>query len=225
MLNNNGQKKEQKTLPIFRLGFRVFFLFGSVFALLSMIAWLFYLYGGLTLSPLNGMLWWHSHEMLFGFVTAIVVGFLLTAVQNWTSLPGVHGFTLAALFSIWLAARLLLAINFSFDSPLNPAVIIFTDLAFLPLVALLLGYSLFLIRQYRNMIFIPILLLMTLSNLFTYLPLLGFSPDLSNQGLYSMVLLVVLLVALLGGRVIPMFTANGTGTVKVLPIKWLEISA
>jgi uncharacterized protein involved in response to NO len=221
MLDIIDSTQKQKTLPLFRLGFRLFFLLGSTFALLSMGAWTFTLTGKLTLSPLNDILWWHSHEMLFGFVTAIIAGFLLTAVSNWTGIPGVRGLKLAIIFSVWLAARLLIILNFA----INPTVIIFVDLIFLPLVAFFLGYSLFSIRQYRNMIFILLLLLMTLSNLLTYLPQLGFSSDLSQQGLHSMALLVVLLIALLGGRVIPMFTANGTGTVKVLPLKWLEISS
>jgi uncharacterized protein involved in response to NO len=66
---------------------------------------------------------------------------------------------------------------------------------------------------------------MTIANIFTYLPQFGFSSDFSNQGFHSMVILTTFLVALLGGRVIPMFTANGTKTQKVLPIKWLELTS
>ncbi len=221
VLNITDLQQEQKILPLLRLGFRPFFLFGSVFALLSVAIWLLTLKGILNPHPLNGILWWHSHEMLFGFVTAIIAGFLLTAVQTWTSIPGVKGIKLLALFTLWATARIVI-----FYSPaINPVFIMLIDVAFLPLTTLLLGLPLFNIRMYRNMIFIPILLLMSFSNAMTYLPQFSFSAQWATQGLHSMVLLVTLLVALLGGRVIPMFTANGVGITKVLPIKWLEVSA
>jgi uncharacterized protein involved in response to NO len=169
-------KQGQQIPPILRLGFRPFFLFGSMFALLSMAIWLLTLKGTFSPVPFNGLVWWHSHEMLFGFVTAIIVGFLLTAVQNWTAIPGVRGVKLAALFAIWLSARLLIF----FNPTINLIIIMLIDLAFLPLAALLLGYPLLKIRQYRNMIFIPLLLLMTLSNLLTYLPQFGFNSNLNS---------------------------------------------
>ena len=150
MINITDVKQEQKIPPILRLGFRPFFLFGSMFALLSMVVWLLTLKGIFSPAPLNDTVWWHGHEMLFGFVTAIIVGFLLTAVQNWTGIPGVRGVKLVALFAIWLSARLLIF----FNPTINLIIIMLIDLAFLPLAALLLGYPLLKARQYRNMILI-----------------------------------------------------------------------
>lgn len=218
MLNITDNQQEQKIIPILRLGFRPFFLFGSLFAAVAMLFWLLTLKGILILDPLNGSLWWHSHEMLFGFSSAIIAGFLLTAVQTWTNIPSIKGGQLLALFTLWLTARLLILYG-----PHGSAVVIMLiDIAFLPLTALLVGSRIVKIRQYRNLIFIPVLLLMAVANLLTYLPTLGFDPSWANKGLHGMTMLVTFLVAFLGGRVIPMFTANGTKTEKVLPLKWLE---
>lgn len=79
--------KEEQIVPLFRLGFRPFFLFGALFAAVAMLLWLGQLNGWLTLPGIANPIWWHGHEMLFGFGAAIVAGFLLTAVQNWTAHP------------------------------------------------------------------------------------------------------------------------------------------
>lgn len=221
MVNITDLKKEQQIIPLLRLGFRPFFLLGSGFAFIAMAVWLLMLNGVISSTPLNGSVWWHSHEMLFGFVPAIIAGFLLTAVQTWTNTPGVKGHQLLMLLLIWLSARVLILANLS----VPVGVIMVLDLSFLPLTGFLLARPLIKIRQYRNMIFLPVIALMTSANILTYLPQVGFSSDLNNQGMHAMVILTTFLVALLGGRVIPMFTANGTKTQKVLPIRWLEVTA
>ncbi|WP_293749439.1 NnrS family protein [uncultured Paraglaciecola sp.] len=221
MLNITDLKEELTLTPILRLGFRPLFLFGSLFAFLAMLIWLLTLSGQLSFSPVNGVFWWHSHEMLFGFVPAIIASFLLTAVQTWTNIPSIKGNKLLFLSLIWLLPRTLLA----FNPDINLLFTMTADLAFLPLTALLLAVPLIKIRQYRNLVFVPVLLLMTTANVLTYLPQFDFSASLATQGFHGMVLLVTFLVAFLGGRVIPMFTANGTSTAKVSPLKWLEILA
>lgn len=221
MTNTTDLKKEQKLTPLLRLGFRPFFLFAGIFAFVSMALWLLSLRAIITIEPLNGIFWWHSHEMLFGFVPAVISGFLLTAVQNWTGIPSVKGYKLLFLVVLWASARILIVLNI--DIPLW--LLMSIDLAFLPTVGLFLAIPLIQVNQYRNMIFLPLLCLMTLANFFTYLPQFNFDVSFNLQGLHSMVILTTLLIALLGGRVIPMFTANGTNTSKILPLKWLEILA
>ncbi|MFT4938673.1 MAG: hypothetical protein ACI88A_001702 [Paraglaciecola sp.] len=221
MLNISDTKQEQSITPLLRLGFRPFFLFGGVFACVAMLLWILTLTGILAFSPFINALWWHSHEMLFGFVPAIIVGFLLTAVQTWTGVPGIRSTQLLLVFSLWALARILLAINWSLPMPLVMAI----DLAFLPLAAWYLARPIFALKQFRNMFFVPLLLAMTLANSFSYLPAMGFDAKWLQQGFYGMLLLVTMLVLVLGGRVIPLFTANGTGSTKVLPLRWLEISA
>ncbi|MAI65729.1 MAG: hypothetical protein CL600_12810 [Alteromonas sp.] len=221
MLNITDLHKEQQITPLLRLGFRPFFLLGGLFAFAAIAIWILVLNGAVNISPLNGMFWWHSHEMLFGFVPAIIAGFLLTAVQTWTNVPSVKSTKLLVLVVLWLSARILLLVNFGLPFWAAMAV----DLAFLPLVGIFLAIPLIKVGQQRNMIFLPLLFLMAVANAFTYLPQLGLAESYNTQGLHGMVMLVTLLVALLGGRVIPMFTANGTQTPKVLPIKWLEITS
>lgn len=221
MLTIKEPSKPQKSMPVFQSSFRIFFIFGSVFSLFAILIWMLILRGSYTTAPFNHVLWWHSHEMLFGFTSAIITGFLLTAVKTWTGINSTSRGQLLFLFLLWLSARILFFVN----PQVNPFISIFVDLSFLPLTALLLSLPLIKAKMYRNIIFVPVLLLMSLSNLLSHLALLGYSQELLNQGLYSMIMLVILLVALLGGRVIPMFTANGLGTVKILPKKWLEVSA
>ncbi len=221
MINVTEQAKEQGIFPLFRLGFRPFFLFGSLFSLIAMLIWILTLSGKLSISPVNGIVWWHSHEMLYGFVTAIIAGFLLTAVQNWTGIAGIKGKRLFFLFITWLIARILILNNFGI--PL--IVVMCVDLAFLPMVAYFLGKPVIKIKQFRNLIFVPILLLMTLTNAFTYLPAFDYPVEYSQKAMHTMVMLITFIVALIGGRVIPMFTANGTQTKKVTPRRFIEIPA
>ena len=102
MMQITDLKKEQQITPLFRLGFRPFFLAGALFSVIAIALWLLMYRGTVNFIPLGGGYWWHIHEMIFGFGCAIITGFLLTAVQNWTGLPGVKGKLLAALFLLWL---------------------------------------------------------------------------------------------------------------------------
>ena len=95
------RKQALAVLPLWRLGFRAFFLAGAVFALLAIALWALALQGAVSLVAVpGGMLAWHRHEMPFGFALAIIAGFLLTAVQNWTGRPGLSGRPLIALFGL-----------------------------------------------------------------------------------------------------------------------------
>ena len=85
-------------------GFRPFFLGGAAWAIAALALWLAALLGGLALPTALDPLAWHRHEMLFGFVGAIVAGFLLTAIPNWTGRPPIAGGRLAALFALWRRA-------------------------------------------------------------------------------------------------------------------------
>ena len=105
MMQITDLKKEQQITPLFRLGFRPFFLAGALFSVIAIALWLLMYRGTVNFIPLGGGYWWHIHEMIFGFGCAIIAGFLLTAVQNWTGLPGVKGKLLAALFVLWLLGR------------------------------------------------------------------------------------------------------------------------
>src|SRR5690606_7357051 len=103
------QRRQQKGLALFNLGFRPFFLGAGIFALLAMSAWManYILPLSLPLESISAMQW-HAHEMLYGYGLAVIAGFLLTAVKNWTGVQTLHGKPLLGLLAIWMIARLLL---------------------------------------------------------------------------------------------------------------------
>jgi uncharacterized protein involved in response to NO len=205
--------------PLLQLAFRPFFLFGSAFSLVAVMLWALIIRGDVAVPKLfGGPIWWHMHEMLFGFVAAIVVGFLLTAVQTWTGRRGLHGLLLGGLVALWLTSRLTL-----FAPHVVPWWLISTlDLAFLPLAALSLGHQIIRVKLWRNLMFVPILLLMALANATMHCAVYLNNPFYAFQAANAMVMLVTLVMCILGGRVFPMFTANGTQTPKVMPWPWLE---
>ena len=218
MMQITDMQKEQQIQPLFRLGFRPFFLSGALFSVLSLVIWVM-IYRGLTVfEPYGGGYWWHIHEMVFGFSAAIIAGFLLTAVQNWTGIRGVQGKLLAGLFFLWLAGRLALL----FPNILGPVASAAIELSFLPAVAFVLGRPIIAIKQYRNLFFVPLLLVLTLINLQMYLATAYPQTFSINYTGYSAVMVVTLLMSVMAGRVTPMFTANGTGTKKAEPLPWLE---
>ncbi|QYJ76633.1 NnrS family protein [Shewanella sp. FJAT-52076] len=205
MLNIHDPRKTESIPPLLRLGFRPFFLLGAALSVLGVVLWVLALSGVITFEPHGGAYWWHGHEMLFGFVTAIIAGFLLTAVQNWTGVPGLSGNKLLALVLLWLAPRLTLPIT---SIPFELVMVM--DLAFLPAVALTLGHSVAKVKQWRNLVFVPMLLLMASLNALSYLALTDGNGMLAQKALQGAALVVIMIVALLGGRVIPFFTERAS---------------
>lgn len=209
---------ELKMHPLLRLAFRPLFLFGAAFSALAILIWGLALFGKIHIEPVGNILFWHSHEMIFGFACAIVIGFLLTAMQNWTGLRAPHGKQLFFLITLWLLSRALML----WGAALPLWLVIFIDIVFLPSAAVLLAIPILAAKQVRNLFFIPILLLLTACNAISWLGLYLHDYALQQHGLYNAVLLITLLMSILGGRVLPMFTANGTLTKKVDPIVWLD---
>lgn len=212
---------EQKIPPLLRLGFRPFFLSGAIFSVFAITLWLLMYKGTISLSPLGGSYWWHIHEMIFGFGGAIIAGFLLTAVQNWTGVRGAQGKTLLALFLLWLVGRIFLVIPELLGSTLSSLI----DLLFLPTVAYILAKPIMAIKQYRNLFFVPLLALFTIANLEMHLAI--HYPTIFNSVYsgYAGVMLVTFLMSVMAGRVVPMFTSNGTKTAKAIPLPWLDKAA
>ncbi|MGL6232239.1 NnrS family protein [Aeromonas rivipollensis] len=210
--------KEEQIVPLFRLGFRPFFLLGALFSCLAMLGWLGQLNNWFALPGIGNPIWWHAHEMLFGFGAAIVAGFLLTAVQNWTAHPGVRSWPLALIVGMWVLPRCLLP-WFGEDNLILMAL----DLAWLPLCAWFLAKPVIMTRQWRNLFFVPLLLIMTLLNGASWLWRDEWSAV--EHLLITTVLLFTTLIAVMGGRVIPFFTARGTGQEKASPSPWLERGA
>ncbi len=213
-----NQTKEDALAPLLRQAFRPMFLFGAIFSAIAMALWGLALSGKIQLNPYYNVVFWHQHEMLFGFVCAIIVGFLLTAVQNWSGVRATHGYPLFWLTTVWLAGRLLML----FGGDLPHIVVAVVDLAFLPMAAIFFALILLKAGQQRNMFFVPILLLLAVCNLLMHLGVLEGQFQFIGHGSTNAVWLITLVMAVVSGRVLPMFTANGTNTPRVSPLQWLD---
>jgi uncharacterized protein involved in response to NO len=186
--------------PLWRLGFRPFYLLAAVLAAIAVPVWVAQ-YLGVLSWPRVG-LGWHMHEMVFGMAVAVIAGFLLTAVRAWTGLWTPREGHLAALAALWIAGRVALLAA----PPLVAALI---DLAFLPLVAWPLFRVLRRGGNKRNQ-FLPVLLvLLTIANAIYHANALGWIRIAPAAPIQAAILIIVLMESVIGARVIPMFTRNG----------------
>ena len=204
--------------PIWQQAFRPFFLFGSIFAFMAMLLWSLQLGGMIKFSPYGSAIFWHAHEMIFGFVGAIIAGFLLTAVQNWTGIRATHGLQLQILVSLWLAGRILI-FQGNLVPPWLTAII---DSSFLLLTALFFAHILISAKQKRNLFLVFVLVLLSIANVLSHLSVLTNQLYYLQWGLQSAVMIILFIMIVITGRVVPMFTANGLNISKVESNGWLE---
>ena len=219
-----GTYRTGQPAALLALGFRPFFL-AAAFAAIGLVALWLADYGGvLSVRTYYGDINWHGHEMVFGYTAAVIAGFLLTAVRNWTSLDTPRGAPLAALVGLWLAGRLA-----PFAPDLLPGwSIAALDCAFLPVLAASLAGPLLRRRQWHNLPFVPVLLILTAANALVHLEALGVFSGTAATGMYLGVDLIVLLIAIIGGRVLPFFTERalpGARRRVWQPVEWLAIGA
>ena len=186
---------------LWRLGFRPFFLLASTFASLSIALWGAQYAGWLRMPYLSGAIW-HAHEMLFGFVLAVMTGFLFTAVRNWTGHPTPFGAPLAMLAALWIAGRVLV---------LTPYAIAAAAINTLFPLAVAVGIGVPLVRSgnRRNLFFIVLLVLIATGELATHLALLDIVALPDRLGVQVALDVILLVMTVVGGRVVPMFTTNG----------------
>ena len=218
-LNNDESQTAHAIPPVLRLAFRPLFLGGTLFSIIIIAWWSYFWLNPFNWQPYGGPIWWHGHEILFGFGASIVVGFLLTAVQTWTGVIGLRGRPLLVLALAWLLGRLLLA----FGARLPLWLVMAGDLLFLIFAAIAMAYPVFRAKQRQNMIFVPILAILALLNGISHWGVVTNQPEVAQLSLHGAIMMFVLIIAILAGRVIPFFTANGAGVEKKPPIKWLEI--
>ena len=201
--------------PLFRLGFRPFYLGAAAFALFAVPYWVAGLLGWVTLPSTMSPLLWHAHEMIYGFAAAVIVGFLLTAGKAWTGLATPRGATLAAMAGLWLAARLA-----AVGAPY--AVYALLDLALLPWVALVLIRVLLKAGNRRNLPLGVILLLLATANLAFHAAGMGWLDINPMQALHAGLALVVMIECVIAGRVIPAFTMSALPGRQLKVPAWLE---
>ena len=201
--------------PLLRLGFRPFYLGAALVATLLVPLWLAVFWGVLEVQTTVPGLFWHAHEMVFGFAVAVIVGFLLTAGKNWTGLATPRGPWLAGLVVVWLAGRLA---AFS-GSPWLYAVL---DMALLPLVAGIFARLLLRARNFRNLPLAVILALLSLANLCFHLAAHGAIALSPLPPLHAALGLILIIESVIGGRVIPAFTMSAHPGLKLVRKPWLE---
>lgn len=196
-------------------GFRPFFLLAALHAVGFIPIWLLALSGNYRTGGYLAPWMWHAHEMVFGFATAVIAGFLLTAAGNWTGRETAVGGRLAALAALWMAGRFV----FAAAAWLPSSVIATVDLAFLPALAFAVGRVLIATGSRRNYPILAAVSVLWFANLAMHLDALGVAAGWSWRVSRVAVELVVLLVLMIGSRVIPMFTKNatGAGTVRNIP--------
>jgi uncharacterized protein involved in response to NO len=187
---------------LFSYGFRPFFLFGSLYAGLAVLVWLPVFTGELVLASAFAARDWHVHEMLYGYLSAIITGFLLTAIPNWTGRLPLQGAPVIVLVAAWLLGRIV--VTFSATTGWLPAALI--DGGFLLLVAAAATREIITGGNWGNLKVVSLVVLLATGNLCFHL-----EAHLAGAADYSIRLslaVIVMLITLIGGRIVPSFTRN-----------------
>lgn len=189
---------------LFAYGFRPFFLACGAYAALVVAAWLWIYISGVPMSVNIPPFLWHGHEMLFGFIGAAIAGFLLTAVPSWTGAKGFAGWPLVLMVLAWLAGRLAFAANAVLPVPVLGA----SELIFLPVLMVFIAPPLLRAKN-RNTPLLLVLLVLWLADAAYLLGIARFDAELALKALHAGINVVLLLVTVIGGRIVPAFTASG----------------
>lgn len=201
MADQAGEHSGYRGIALFSYGFRPFFLGAALFAGVAVPVWVLVFAEVGQLNFLYPARDWHVHEMVFGFLPALITGFLLTAIPNWTDRPPIRGYELMLLFTLWLAGRLLIALPWF--TPLVSAIV---DAGFLIAVAGLVWQEIALSKSWdRAPMGVLISLLACANILFHVLSLSGAETARSERMALAM---VMMLLTLIGGRLIPTFTGE-----------------
>ena len=190
--------------PLWRRGFRPFFLGVGVYGFAAVATWVAIWSGALSAPTWLSPPWWHGHEMLFGLVAAAIAGFLLTAAPVWVGRRALCGRPLMALFGLWVLGRVAML-----GAGLLPAGLVAAiDLAFLPLVVGVLVRTLWRTGQWRNYGVVALVAVLALANAAVHAEALGLAAGSAPRALRLTVDLVVALIVVVGGRITPVFTTN-----------------
>ncbi|WP_428643960.1 NnrS family protein [Roseibium sp.] len=214
---------------LFSAGFRFYFLAAGVFSVFAMLVWTLWLgllATGETVAPLPMAMMpqlWHAHEMVYGYTAAVMAGFFVTAVPNWTGTKeaGRNFVTISGL--VWLAGRL--AVWFS--AVIDPIIVAVIDLAFVPVLSTAILGRLAQKSQTRNMVFMALLTALFAGNLLMHLDWIGWTEGTAEAGVRIGIFTAAAMIAVIGGRVVPAFTRNALlreGNEEALPVSrpWLD---
>ncbi|MCB1775202.1 MAG: NnrS family protein [Gammaproteobacteria bacterium] len=220
---NIEKKVEPPSFALFELGFRPFFAVAGLFAVVSVAWWMAVYVFGQPLSP-SGVapMHWHGHEMVFGYAMAVVAGFLLTAVVNWTGVMTVRRAPLAVLVALWLLARVAayLPLEFAFQ------IAALADFAFVIGLVVATAIPVWKVRQWSQLGILSKLVLMLAANLLFYAGVFGYLEQGVTWGLYSGLYVLIGLVFVMGRRVIPFFIERGVDEDCALRNRsWVDVSS
>ncbi len=191
--------------PLFALGFRAFFALAGLFALILIALWSSIYKGVLVTDNYYPTTYWHAHEMLLGYSVAVIAGFLLTAVQNWTGIKTLQGRKLFGLCLLWVYGRIV-----PFYSELIPdGIIALIDFSFLPTLAYFIAQPIIKSGNLRNLFFVGLLLLMAFGNACIHADILGIYENSAGLGLDLVVAIIIMMILVIAGRVFPFFTERG----------------
>jgi len=187
---------------LFQKGFRPFFLLGGLSAVWLVPWWALHYQEPMTGEPGLESISWHSHEMVFGFTVAILAGFLLTAVENWTDRPTARGPFLAALVGLWVVGRLVGV------GGVTGSIAGLADLCFLPALSVAIAIPLLLARSTRNYLLLALLPLLWFCDVLLHLRTSGLLPQSTLRTDLVAVDLIVVVLVIITGRIVPLFTRN-----------------
>jgi uncharacterized protein involved in response to NO len=212
-----SESPKKNSVTLFALGFRPFYLLAAIFAVISVPTWILSYFGEVQAGGYLRGVAWHSHEMIFGFAPAVIAGFLLTAVRNWTGQPTPTGAPLAGLVLLWVLARLLML-----TGPEGLAVL--ADILFLPALAVAVAVPIWRSRNVRNYKVLAILVMLTLANVWYHVANTGILPSGDTRVAITAALdLIAILIAIVGGRVIPAFIGNAVEDAHPRKVPGVEI--
>src|SRR5262245_16898598 len=183
-------------------GFRPFFLLGAVFAGCAVLAWLPMFYGEVAISSAFLPRDWHVHEMIYGYAAAVITGFLLTAIPNWTGRLPVQGGSLLVLLALWIAGRIAVALS----AHLGWAVAAVIDLAFLEGVAAVVAREIVAVRNWGNLKVLVVIGVLMAGNVVFHLE--AYLRGVADYGIRLGIAAILMLIMIVGGRIIPSFTRN-----------------
>ena len=196
------RRREYAGPAVLSYGFRPLFLGGAGWAALAIVLWLPQYFGELLLPTAFAPLDWHIHEMIFGYLAAIVAGFLLTAIPNWTGRLPVNGYPLAALAGLWLAGRVAVATSAIIGAELAALI----DVAFLIALASVAVREIVAGKNWRNLRVLVMLVVLIAGNIVFHAEAILWGS--ANYGTRIGIAAMVSLIMLIGGRVVPSFTRN-----------------
>ena len=189
--------------PILQNSFRPFFIVAGIWATLAVPFWILNYFGLLIVADNFDILLWHQHEMLYGFIAAAITGFILTAIPNWTGRLPIKNKPLGFLVFLWIIGR----IGFLTIAIIGAKVVALMDLPFLIVLVLVILREIVSGKNWRNLPVIILISLFTLGNILVHLQLLDVIES-AELGIRLSIFVLSILLALIGGRIVPSFTRN-----------------